>query len=568
MRTDAPLRRRSIAWTPLAGVLLALAPATASAAVITPDVTTDDFGGDLSHCSLREAVQAAQTNGVFGGCSAANNDADTIVLTAGQIYSLTIPDAGDDNTNANGDLDILAAPGSDEILTIQSSVDQTKATIDANGDGSIDDPANVGDRVIDVAPDGSLGTDTFTTLHLTDIALTDGNEDTAAGAAALFARGNSGTLTLDRVRLFANKGDPAGGAAALRFGSFPPGEGTISDTRIDSNPVRGISQDFGTLNVSTSTISDNSSASPGAGIAVRSPGTTLTLSNSTVSGNLSELDGGGISLQQATVNLRSTTVTNNTADLPGGTAGDGGGLKVDSGTVNSQNSIIAGNFDLSGGAPDCSAAASGFVSGGYNLIGSAQGCTWTQNNDLFGIGANLGPLASNGGPTQTHLLLTGSPALNSGNPATPTGSGSTCQASDQLGNARPFVGPGDDRCDIGAVEMQEGDSDNDKQFDGQDNCPSDPNPTQANNDGDAQGDACDPDDDNDNVSDASDNCPTVAGTAANAGCPATTGGGTTPGGTGPGGANPGTPQPSTKKCKKKKKKKRSAVAAKKCKKKK
>ncbi len=43
-----------------------------------------------------------------------------------------------------------------------------------------------------------------------------------------------------------------------------------------------------------------------------------------------------------------------------------------------------------------------------------------------------------------------------------------------------------------------------------DNCPMSPNPTQSNNDGDAQGDVCDPDDDNDGVPDTSDNCPLTA----------------------------------------------------------
>ena len=37
--------------------------------------------------------------------------------------------------------------------------------------------------------------------------------------------------------------------------------------------------------------------------------------------------------------------------------------------------------------------------------------------------------------------------------------------------------------------------------DADDNCPSDPNPSQANNDLDSLGDACDPDDDNDGLTD-------------------------------------------------------------------
>lgn len=49
-----------------------------------------------------------------------------------------------------------------------------------------------------------------------------------------------------------------------------------------------------------------------------------------------------------------------------------------------------------------------------------------------------------------------------------------------------------------------GDGDGDGVPDSSDNCPSTPNPDQANNDNDAQGDACDADDDNDGIPDACD----------------------------------------------------------------
>ena len=44
-------------------------------------------------------------------------------------------------------------------------------------------------------------------------------------------------------------------------------------------------------------------------------------------------------------------------------------------------------------------------------------------------------------------------------------------------------------------------------LDGSDNCPLTANADQADNDGDGQGDVCDPDDDNDGVADGDDNCP-------------------------------------------------------------
>ena len=64
----------------------------------------------------------------------------------------------------------------------------------------------------------------------------------------------------------------------------------------------------------------------------------------------------------------------------------------------------------------------------------------------------------------------------------------------------------------------DGDGDDDGVPDTSDNCPSEPNSSQQNTDGDSEGDACDADDDGDGVPDASDACPAVAASTAN-GCP-------------------------------------------------
>ncbi len=63
----------------------------------------------------------------------------------------------------------------------------------------------------------------------------------------------------------------------------------------------------------------------------------------------------------------------------------------------------------------------------------------------------LGALAGNGGPTETHALLAGSPAIDKGN---------NDLATDQRGEQRPFDDPGiapatgGDNSDIGSFEAQ------------------------------------------------------------------------------------------------------------------
>src|SRR5689334_3438946 len=91
----------------LALVLLWSLPRTADAATITVNTTTDEFDVAANGtCSLREAVQAANTNAPFGGCSAGNGD-DAIQLSAG-TYTLTRTGANEDG-NATGDLDITSS---------------------------------------------------------------------------------------------------------------------------------------------------------------------------------------------------------------------------------------------------------------------------------------------------------------------------------------------------------------------------------------------------------------------------------------------------------------------------
>jgi hypothetical protein len=119
--------------------------------------------------------------------------------------------------------------------------------------------------------------------------------------------------------------------------------------------------------------------------------------------------------------------------------GSGGGIFYDpSGTFSATftNTIIASN--KAAGGPDCS---QNLPSAGHNLE-SHTSCGFNNAvGDMQNTDPKLGPLANNGGPTQTLALLSGSPAIDAG-------SDMACPSIDQRGVSRP-QGP---HCDIGAFE--------------------------------------------------------------------------------------------------------------------
>jgi parallel beta-helix repeat protein len=190
------------------------------------------------------------------------------------------------------------------------------------------------------------------------------------------------------------------------------------------------------------TVSGNSSTADGGGLQVEADAV-LVLTNVTVSGNSARGDGGGIALfDTASGTLNNLTITGNVADT--NTNGDeGGGIASLGGALSVRNTIVGGNTDMTPAldAPDCSGALS---SAGHNLIGNGANCGIAAGpGDQIGtpaapVASLLGPLAANGGPTQTHALLPGSPAIDSG--------GTDCAVGDQRGAPR-----GD--CDIGAYEV-------------------------------------------------------------------------------------------------------------------
>jgi hypothetical protein len=150
-----------------------------------------------------------------------------------------------------------------------------------------------------------------------------------------------------------------------------------------------------------------------------------------------------------TVAFEDSTISGNVSDLPGA------GLAIEPGgaVVSLFDTIVGGNTGA--GLPSDLGAEPGHISAGFSLIGNAAGTEVAETvpgSNIFGADPKLGPLAANGGPTETMLPAAGSPVINKGGGSLTT---------DQRGGPRPVIyagvqlssAPGANGADIGAVEL-------------------------------------------------------------------------------------------------------------------
>lgn len=272
-----------------------------------------------------------------------------------------------------------------------------------------------------------------------------GNQSAIAGAIY-----NHGTLTIARSNFTDNKTTGGGGA-----GIFNDGNVSVFTSMFSGNTTTGGSGG-GLYNViyaqalvsRSSFINNGAPGSFGGGIAnegqltiladvftgnyasaalgggIYSTSTNPTdITNSTFSGNFGGLAGGGFYISGPATVLNSTFYNN----YPDGLSNNG------TGDVNVKNTILASNSPV-----NCLGA---IVTSLGNNLEDGSTCAFSGPGDLSNTDPMLGPLEDNGGSTQTHALLYGSPAINAG-----TNDG--CPLTDQRGVKRPLLGI----CDIGAYE--------------------------------------------------------------------------------------------------------------------
>jgi hypothetical protein len=164
---------------------------------------------------------------------------------------------------------------------------------------------------------------------------------------------NNGNLTVDGCTLTGNSANSGGGIGNDYLGYL-----TVTDSKFLNNSGGGIADLGYSLTVSGCTLSNNSAAY-GGGI---SGGNSVTVSACTLSNNL----GGGIDIGQGTLLLTNSTLSGNSSLVPWG---DGGGLKILTGTATVYNC----NFLCNSGAGIFNFGAALAVNGGYVSDNSGGG---------------------------------------------------------------------------------------------------------------------------------------------------------------------------------------------------
>jgi hypothetical protein len=221
------------------------------------------------------------------------------------------------------------------------------------------------------------------------------------------------------------------GGGILNHGTLTLMNSTVSDSEASAGTRGGGGiMNVGTLTLTNSTVSGNSSlAQRGGGI---HNGGTLTVTNSTLSGNSTGATGGGIA-NDGTLTLTSSTLANNSAGVDGS-------AYINFATQTVRNTLLSGTCRYQSGT-------STGLGGNLESPGTSCGVTSASPGEL-----NLGALADNGGPTQTHALNPSSVAIDVIAAVNCVGPNDQPLTEDQRGQLRPAGATS--QCDIGSFEVQ------------------------------------------------------------------------------------------------------------------
>jgi hypothetical protein len=274
--TPSRRARGASRWSAVVLVMLAALLARCgptSAATITVDDLSDTTGGGT--CTLRDAMTAANSNVVVGGCPAGTPGSDTIgfSVTGTIVLGSMLPAIAEDLSIEGPGSSNLTISGGDavQVLVINSGV---TATVDgltiSHG----------------FTPSGSGGTGSISNAGVLTVSHSTLVDNTCEGGAIY----NAGTLTVNDSTLEGNSSSTFLSFVVRAGGISNVGTLTINNSTLSGNTVTVVGGDYfaaggifnaGTLTVNNSTVVGNSVS----GIANVPPGS-LTANNSLIATNL------------------------------------------------------------------------------------------------------------------------------------------------------------------------------------------------------------------------------------------------------------------------------------------
>jgi fibronectin-binding autotransporter adhesin len=413
--------------------LLAVAtlPGSAVGATLSVNDVADELNADGS-CSLREAVQATNTNAQIDGCPHDGATGHDTINVPGQSHAIAVaPDVTPDD-NLDGDLDLVAGTGG-------VTVDGAGAATVLDGDdvdrmldviGSQSGPVTISDLTIQdgstTGAGGGVLTGFFTDVTLSGVTVKESQSMNGGGGVAalgdleiadgsvigpmnqVVGAGNAGgggvygqeALSINDSSVLGNQtaGGSKSGGGISSLGNETVISGSVISGNGSSGGGAGIGANGGPMTITSSQITDNQNNNFGGGISFTPPSAaTVTVTGSEIAGNDARGGGGGISLAASgSLELIDSSVSNNDLEtaltelIRGGGIANGG-----SGTAHIVDSTLAGNTLLTS---DLGSASGGGLSNSATGTAVIERST-LSGNSLFGSddGSHDGAAVANAG---------------------------------------------------------------------------------------------------------------------------------------------------------------------------
>ena len=286
------------------------------------------------------------------------------------------------------------------------------------------------------------------TLSLTGTTVSGNSAGTQTGGGL----DNFGTAQISGGTFSNNKASQGAAIYNEQSGQLQIQQGTtFSNNSAVSNAGAIFNSNGGQLQIQTGTTFSNNSAVSNAGAIYNGGGTTITgalFNGNSVSGVPGAVSTGGALFNQGIATITESTFTANSV------IGNGGAIETDYyATTTLDDDTISGNTASTSGSglnnlSYVATTINNTIIAGNTVIGDVNadcnGCANANGSaNLIGVTVNLGPLANNGGPTQTMMPLPGSSAIAAGAPT------ATTDTTDQRGFSRLNASGG---IDVGAAQ--------------------------------------------------------------------------------------------------------------------